>query len=162
MYNPNLRTVFDLEERKKRNKIVEIGVGRPVFHFNNRLCYQKIIDFLQSAKYQEEINEYFVNPNNNGFEVSCKIHELGVKIHKYSWRGTAIYFNFEDFYHSDNLSDKRSLLRYDVFYKEAPFKNVSIFDGKDACSKDTWEQTEIPAKGDLIHGWRRSYIASLK
>ena len=55
-------------------------------------------------------------------QVSCKINNLDVSVTVYSRKGKRINFDFDDFYHSENLTDKRSLLRYDVFYKEAPFK----------------------------------------
>ena len=87
------------------------------------MCYQKILDFLSLADYpMDEINEYEVNTVNNGNEVSCKINNLDVNVQSYFRSGKGILFQFDDFHQSENLTDKRSLLRYDAFYKEAPSK----------------------------------------
>ena len=53
----------------------------------------------------------------NLFQVSCKINQLDVKITQIG--SGIVFFKFDDFYASDNLTDKRSLLRYDASYKEA-------------------------------------------
>ena len=93
-----------------------------------------------------------------------------------------VSLSIENFYNSTNLVDKRSLLHYEIFYKAAPsrkspvgyrfiwdmagpeghrlitcsifrqFRNVSMFDGKDACSKDIWDLKVLgagPRDGNL-------------
>ena len=58
-------------------------------------------------------------------QVSCKINTLDVQVVKYYKSGKTVIFEFDDFYLSDSIIDKRSLLRYDAFFKEAPFKLVT-------------------------------------
>ena len=41
-------------------------------------------------------------------------------------------------------------------------RNVSIFDGQDACSKGTWEKIEIPATDPDKPPKRSSYLPNLK
>lgn len=36
----------------------------------------------------------------------------------------------------DQVTDYRTLLGYNIFYREAPEKNVSLFSGRDACGGD--------------------------
>lgn len=36
------------------------------------------------------------------------------------------------------LNDDRSLLNYVVYYIAAPFKNVTLWDGRNACGNDDW------------------------
>lgn len=38
-----------------------------------------------------------------------------------------------------NHYDTRTLLGYVVYYLEAPYKNVSLYDGRDACGGDGYE-----------------------
>lgn len=39
-----------------------------------------------------------------------------------------------------NHYDTRTLLGYVVYYLEAPYKNVSLYDGRDACGGDGYEK----------------------
>ncbi|CAG0912351.1 unnamed protein product [Notodromas monacha] len=42
-----------------------------------------------------------------------------------------------------DLADHRSLLHYVLSYREAP-TNVSIYDGRDACTADPWKYLDVP------------------
>ena len=39
--------------------------------------------------------------------------------------------------------DERSLLGYVLYYMVAPFQNVSLYDGRDACGGDGWKVDDV-------------------
>ncbi len=49
-----------------------------------------------------------------------------------------------------NLDDERSLLNYAVYYIEAPHKNVTIWDGRNACGNDDWNVEDVNMNTEQI------------
>jgi insulin receptor len=41
--------------------------------------------------------------------------------------------------------DQRTLLGYVVYYIEAPYQNLTLYDGRDACGGDGWYVEDMPA-----------------
>lgn len=41
------------------------------------------------------------------------------------------------------MDDERSLIGYVVHHKQAPFKNVSLYEGRDACGFDDWKDDDV-------------------
>ena len=102
-----------------------------------------------------------VSPHSNGDKVACEVQELNVQIWR---RGTEMVgIRFQNF--KDKMDDQRSLLGYLIYYKESydlfpvclsihfhipfpfrsPYKNISIYDGRDACSTNFWKVDDYEA-----------------
>ena len=46
--------------------------------------------------------------------------------------------------------DSRELLGYVIYYTEAPTKNITLFDGRDACGNDGWIVDDVPVSQDSV------------
>lgn len=49
------------------------------------------------------------------------------------------------------MDDPRKLLGYEVYTIEAPYKNVTLYDGRDACGGDGWRVDDVSVSEDRIH-----------
>ena len=53
------------------------------------------------------------------------------------------------------MPDPRSLLGYVLYYRESPAQNLSKYEGREACSGDTWQQIDLPPHDegdrDILH-----------
>lgn len=52
-------------------------------------------------------------------------------------RGAVIEFDAMEY------EDERSLLGYTLYSMPAPYKNITLFDGRDACGNDGWKPDDI-------------------
>ncbi|XP_055851145.1 insulin-like receptor [Episyrphus balteatus] len=126
---------FHLEELWPDNHKIAIFKGRLFFHLNPMLCYEKILQLAPSLKSSDKIDIRDASHNSNGERNTCG---SGVKL---------IYPVFEEANataarvkletrHSD---DRYALLGYLYYIKEAPIKNVTMFDGRHGCGRDNWK-----------------------
>ncbi|CAG9855077.1 unnamed protein product [Phyllotreta striolata] len=135
--NQNLQDLWDWT-----NRTIEIDSGRLFFHANPKLCYDKIVKLQQIAKL-DNFTELEVAKNSNGDKVACNIVPLNVTVLKIESQNVTLYW--EAFI----ADDYRKLLAYTISYVEAPYKNVSLYDGIDACGQDKWNIIDLPNREDV-------------
>ncbi|XP_055527832.1 insulin-like receptor isoform X2 [Wyeomyia smithii] len=127
--NQNLQELFD------RN--VTIREGKLFFYNNPMLCVGKIRE-LKAVNPKIEIENEAQLAANNGDRAACEITELDTSLKSVSAE-TAI-IQWAPF---TQLADIRQLLGYVIYYIEAPFQNVTFFDGRDACNTEGWRLDDI-------------------
>lgn len=130
--NQNLQDLFDWSSHKE----FQIDKGRLFFHFNPKLCLDKIEALRKKADLPEpDIME--VASNSNGDKVACSISKLEVNITKRFSRYVELeWAPFE-------MDDPRKLLSYVIYYKETKDRNVNFYDGRDACGQDNWHVDDV-------------------
>ncbi|KAJ8408227.1 hypothetical protein AAFF_G00256410 [Aldrovandia affinis] len=150
--NQNLRQLWDWSKHN-----LTILQGRLVFHYNSKLCMSEIrkMEELTGAILWQELNDIPVKTN--GDQASCENEVL--KFTQIRTLSDKIIIKWEPFW----PQDFRDLLGFMVLYKEAPYKNVTEFDGQDACGSNSWviadvepppratEGKDQPEPGYLIH-----------
>lgn len=117
----------NLQELFQENQDVEIPKGNVFFHFNPKLCFFKIEGL---AKNKSKIENYDTAKLSNGDKTPCNVTLLNVTLSKIF--STAALLSWEPL----KLEDDRSLLGYAVYYTPAKYKNVTLWDGRDACGND--------------------------
>lgn len=123
--NQNLQDLWDWEKHGR----IKILHGKLFFHFNPKLCIDKI-EPLRSMTVETEFSDLEVARNSNGDKIACNVTLLNVTIVNIIQTGVLI--RWDPFVHDD----ARSLLGYVVYSIEAPFQNVTLYEGRDACGGD--------------------------
>ncbi|KAK2579468.1 hypothetical protein KPH14_010782 [Odynerus spinipes] len=136
--NQNLQELWDWNIHPKIDILSSEGPAKIFFHFNPKLCYNKI-EMLKVKAGLEHFTELEVAPNSNGDKVACNVTELKTVVTKTT--SDAALIEWEEFIHHD----PRSLLGYVVYFIEAPYKNVTMYDGRDACGGDGWRVDDVSA-----------------
>ncbi|XP_076235899.1 insulin-like receptor-like [Calliopsis andreniformis] len=138
MDNQNLQELWDWSWHKDI-KILSKGVepGKIFFHLNPKLCLYKI-ETLREKAGLAPFTHYEVAPNSNGDKMACNVTELWTSVGYMAPWGAVI--EWEPFVHHD----PRSLLGYVVYFIEAPNKNLTMYDGRDACGGDRWKVEDVP------------------
>ncbi|XP_058466137.1 insulin-like receptor isoform X2 [Malaya genurostris] len=127
--NQNLQELFD------RN--VTIGEGKLFFYNNPMLCVGKIRE-LKAVNPKIEIENEAQLAANNGDRAACEITELDTSL-----KSVAAETAIVQWAPFTQLADIRQLLGYVIYYIEAPFQNVTFFDGRDACNTEGWRLDDI-------------------
>ena len=120
MDNQNLQDLFDHD--------VKITSGTLSFHYNPLLCFEKIEKLKNFTKLSIENEEQA--KNSNGDRTACDVSQLSVEVTKILSEVAILKWK------ALQLDDLRKLLGYVVYYIKAPYKNVTLFDGRDACGGD--------------------------
>lgn len=131
--NQNLQELF--------TQNVTVKKGRLFFHFNPKLCMGTIEAFRHNVVELSNITKLpgdEVAPNSNGDKIACNVTELQCKVVK--------KHHFMVVIELDPLSyeDERQLLGYLLYYMPAPYQNVTMFEGRDACGGDGWQVDDVP------------------
>ncbi|KAJ8373287.1 hypothetical protein AAFF_G00266430 [Aldrovandia affinis] len=125
------------------------------FHHNSKLCVSQIRRMEDVTGTKDRKNE--IAPKTNGDQASCENQVLNFT--QVRTLSDKIIIKWEPFW----PQDFRDLLGFMVLYKEAPYRNVTEFDGQDACGSNSWviADVEPPARasegkeqqepGHLIH-----------
>lgn len=140
--NQNLQELWDWETHPNLTILSSAGPAKLFFHFNPKLCLQKI-EMLRDKAKLEDFNDHDVASSSNGDKVACNVTQLKTKVIKKTSRGAII--EWEAYTHHDT----RSLLGYVVYFIEAPHRNVTMYDGRDACGGDGWRVEDISADSVL-------------
>nr|ANZ55075.1 insulin receptor 1b [Pyrrhocoris apterus]QIS94310.1 insulin receptor 1b [Pyrrhocoris apterus] len=144
--NQNLVELWDWSKVKK----IHIGNGKLFFHFNSKLCLSKI-EKLREVAGLSYYTEQEVASYSNGDKIACNVKTLNATVS--SKNSYAALIKWSEFKHYDS----RTLLGYVVYSIEAPFKNITIYDKRDACGGDGWRADDISVSdgfsndGELIH-----------
>ncbi|GAB6018965.1 hypothetical protein CHUAL_000605 [Chamberlinius hualienensis] len=130
----------NLEDLWHDNSSLKIASGKVFFHYNPKLCLDKIYSFVNTSKPQAS-DEKDISVQSNGNRASCVVSTLNITIIRVDAEMAIIeWTNFLTM-----IDDQRSLLGYLLSYREAPHQNLSIFDDQDACSTDSWKIIDVPA-----------------
>lgn len=122
MDNQNLQYLF--------NGSVTIDQGQIAFHYNPKLCLSIIEEFKKSLDPKIKYDSEESIRNSNGDKIACNLTTLNAWANSITHQFALI--KWEPF----ELDDFRSLLGYVIFYIEAPYRNVTLYDGRDACGGD--------------------------
>jgi len=142
--NENLQKLF---EEKKNITIT----GKAFIHYNPQLCRKEITKLVSRSgiKTGYEYHKLDISDTTNGDKAVCSEQELYIyDQHLPSFGGTAIliihFENFEKSLASKSNQDVRSLLGYNIYYREITeeqfaHKNLTKYEGREACGGETWE-----------------------
>ncbi|XP_037048445.1 insulin-like receptor [Bradysia coprophila] len=131
MDNPNLESIFDHP--------VAIERGKLFFHFNPKLCYQTIQNIKKDVTDLSDVQNFAIEDvsiNSNGDKVACSLTTLISRLVVVMPMGVIVEVE------SKQYDDYRVLLGYDLYFKPAPYKNVTMFDSRAACGDDGWQEEE--------------------
>ncbi|XP_018583701.2 insulin receptor-like isoform X2 [Scleropages formosus] len=150
--NQNLRQLWDWSKHS-----LKILRGRMFFHYNSKLCMSEIRKMEEVTGTKDRQLKTDIALKTNGDQASCENKIL--KFTQIRVSHDKIIIKWEPFW----PNDFRDLLGFVVLYKEAPYKNVTEFDGQDACGSNSWiiadvdppprasEGKEQQEPGHLIH-----------
>lgn len=122
--NQNLQDLWD------DNHTLIIEKGKLFFHFNPKLCYYKIERLKSMITDEVEFIDEDVARTSNGDKIACNVTVLNVSVSFTTASAAVIKWEPLPF------EDDRNLLGYIVYYIAAPYANVSLYDGRDACGGD--------------------------
>lgn len=138
--NQNLQELWNWTSHPKFKIGSKNNQPKVSFHFNPKLCLHTIEQLRQKTGIAE-FTDIEVSSESNGDKVACNVTELRTVISSISSKGCMI--RWEPFRHHD----PRSLLGYVVYSIEAPNKNISLYDSRDACGGDGWRVDDVAASG---------------
>nr|XP_023021383.1 insulin-like receptor [Leptinotarsa decemlineata] len=130
--NQNLQELWDW-----RNRTLTIDRGTLYFHFNPKLCLNKI-EKLAEITGIKNFTELEVASNSNGDKTACNITPLKVNVTNIT--NKSVTLKWKPFH----MDDQRKLLAYIIYIREAPYRNVTLYDGRDACGLDDWRVVDVP------------------
>uniref|UniRef100_A0A8C3HKK0 Tyrosine-protein kinase receptor n=1 Tax=Chrysemys picta bellii TaxID=8478 RepID=A0A8C3HKK0_CHRPI len=130
--NQNLRQLWDWSKHN-----LSIARGKLFFHYNPKLCLSEIhkMEEISGTKGRQERND--IAQKTNGDQASCE-NEL-LKFSSIRTSHDKILLKWEPYW----PPDFRDLLGFMLFYKEAPYQNVTEFDGQDACGSNSWTVVDV-------------------
>ncbi|XP_041035673.1 insulin-like growth factor 1 receptor [Carcharodon carcharias] len=130
--NQNLQQLWNWNHHK-----LSIPAGRMYFAFNPKLCLSEIYKMEEITGTKGRQNKAEINPRTNGDRVSCKSYVLRfVSNTTYTDRILLKWERYEP-------QDYRDLLSFIVYYKDAPFQNVTEDIGQDACVSNSWTMVDV-------------------
>uniref|UniRef100_A0A4X2JTI9 Tyrosine-protein kinase receptor n=1 Tax=Vombatus ursinus TaxID=29139 RepID=A0A4X2JTI9_VOMUR len=130
--NQNLRQLWDWSKHN-----LTIATGKLFFHYNPKLCLSEIhkMEEVSGTKGRQERNDIALKTN--GDQASCE-NEL-LRFSSIRTSHDKILLRWEPYW----PPDFRDLLGFMLFYKEAPYQNVTEFDGQDACGSNSWTVVDV-------------------
>ncbi|XP_070619089.1 insulin-like growth factor 1 receptor isoform X3 [Erythrolamprus reginae] len=130
--NQNLQQLWDWSHHN-----LTIKEGKMYFAFNPKLCVSEIYQMEEVTGTKDRQSKGDVNPRNNGEKASCESHIL--KFVSNTTMKNRIKLTWEQY----RPKDYRDLISFTVYYKEAAFKNVTEYDGQDACGSNSWNMVDV-------------------
>ncbi|KAG9266987.1 insulin-like growth factor 1 receptor [Astyanax mexicanus] len=128
--NQHLQFLWDWSQHN-----LTIGTGKLFFRFNHKLCMSEIRKMWMKTGIKEKfVEEDF---RNNGDRASCESKIL--KFINNSTGSNIITLTWERY----RPPDYRDLVSFVVYYKEAPFQNITEFDGQDGCGSNSWMTVDV-------------------
>uniref|UniRef100_A0AAY4BLE4 Tyrosine-protein kinase receptor n=1 Tax=Denticeps clupeoides TaxID=299321 RepID=A0AAY4BLE4_9TELE len=133
--NQNLQSLWDWNQHN-----LTIKAGKLFFRMNPKLCMSEIRKMWEKTSIKEKIEEDDIRKN--GERASCETYILQFKSNNtMSNRIKLIWERYRP-------PDYRDLLSFTVYYKEAPFQNITEFDGQDGCGSDSWHMVDVDPPKD--------------
>ncbi|KAG9332232.1 hypothetical protein JZ751_015523 [Albula glossodonta] len=130
--NQNLRQLWDWDKHN-----LTILQGRLFFHYNSKLCMSQIRRMAEVTGTKNRQTNYDIAIKTNGDQASCENQVLKFRLIRTT--SDKIIIKWEPFW----PPDFRDLLGFMVLYKEAPYRNVTEFDGQDACGSNSWVIADV-------------------
>ncbi|KAM6962724.1 insulin receptor b [Aplochiton taeniatus] len=129
--NQNLQQLWDWSKHN-----LTLANGRMFFLFNSKLCMAEIrrMEEVTGTKHLHSSTDISVR---NGDQASCENQPLNFTLIR--TLHDKIMIKWEPFW----PNDYRDLLGFMVLYKEAPYRNVTEFDGQDACGSNSWVIADV-------------------
>ncbi|GCC16461.1 hypothetical protein chiPu_0021377 [Chiloscyllium punctatum] len=130
--NQNLQQLWDWSRHN-----LTIKQGKIYFAFNPKLCVSEIYRMVEVAGVKGRQGSADMEQRTNGDRASCESHIL-----KFTANSTAknrILLKWERY----RPPDYRDLISFIVYYKEAPFQNLTEYDGQDACGSNSWSMVDV-------------------
>lgn len=120
---------------------IEILNGKLFFHFNPKLCFNKIVELAENSGKDVNVSAIIENYDtaklSNGDKTPCNVTLLNVTVKNTYTQAVLLVWD------PLPLEDERSLLNYVVFYITAQHRNVTLWDGRDACGNDGWSVEDV-------------------
>ncbi|XP_035252278.1 insulin-like growth factor 1a receptor isoform X2 [Anguilla anguilla] len=133
--NQNLQFLWDWTQHN-----LTIDAGKLFFRFNPKLCISEIRTMWEKTGITEKFPEQEFR--HNGDRASCESHTLKFKSN--STMSNRIKLTWERY----RPPDYRDLISFIVYYKEAPFQNITEFDGQDGCGSNSWNMVDVDLPQD--------------
>ncbi|XP_036409651.1 insulin receptor-like [Megalops cyprinoides] len=130
--NQNLRQLWDWSKHN-----LTILQGRMFFHYNSKLCISEIRKMEEVTGTKDRQTKNDIASKTNGDQASCENQVL--KFKQIRTLSDKIIIKWEPFW----PPDFRDLLGFMVLYKEAPYRNVTEYDGLDACGSNSWVIADV-------------------
>uniref|UniRef100_A0AC35G3P7 Fibronectin type-III domain-containing protein n=1 Tax=Panagrolaimus sp. PS1159 TaxID=55785 RepID=A0AC35G3P7_9BILA len=133
----NLRQLFSPEVEKK----LKIKNGLVSFQNNNKLCYNRIMEFVSNIELDQNVTENDISKYSNGEKAICEEVPLHIKI------GYIAYFGFRIEWKKFDATDMdhRKFLGYLVYHKKVDKidSKLQIDDDRSECG-DSWKKEFLP------------------
>ncbi|XP_058607115.1 insulin-like growth factor 1a receptor isoform X2 [Onychostoma macrolepis] len=133
--NQNLQYLWDWSQHN-----LTIRTGKLFFRFNPKLCMSEIQKMWEKTGVKEKMEED--DARSNGERASCESYILKFKSNH--TQSTRIMLTWERY----RPPDYRDLISFIVYYKEAPFQNITEFDGQDGCGSNSWNMVDVDLHQD--------------
>ncbi|XP_076011611.1 insulin-like growth factor 1b receptor [Genypterus blacodes] len=133
--NQQLQYLWDWKQHN-----LTIKTGKLFFRANPKLCISEISKMWGKTSIQGHFDKN--DFPNNGDRASCESTILKFKSN--STRSTRIKLTWQRY----RLDDYRDLISFIVYYKEAPFQNITEFEGQDGCGSNSWNMVDVELTQD--------------
>ncbi|KAM3870609.1 insulin-like growth factor 1a receptor [Diretmus argenteus] len=133
--NQHLQYLWDWTQHN-----LTIRAGRLFFRSNPKLCMSEIHKMWEKTGISGKPEEG--DFRNNGDRASCEGYILKFKSN--STTSNLIKLTWERY----RPPDYRDLISFIVYYKEAPFQNITEFDGQDGCGSNSWNMVDVDLPQD--------------
>ncbi|KAK3762671.1 hypothetical protein RRG08_059018 [Elysia crispata] len=137
MDNKNLEELFEEQQLQKMEIYGNVSIVG-----NMRLCRVKIDHFMNSTGVPGQSDDLF---KSNGQKLPCKDVELELHVESIFSDRVTLTFN------NHNPVDSRGVLHYSVHYKEVTEPVKDIYEGRDACSENSWQTKKIDVDRDISY-----------
>uniref|UniRef100_A0A8C5Q2V6 Tyrosine-protein kinase receptor n=1 Tax=Leptobrachium leishanense TaxID=445787 RepID=A0A8C5Q2V6_9ANUR len=130
--NPNLRQLWDWNKHN-----LTITHGKLFFHYNPRLCISEIhrMEEISGTKGRQEKTD--IATKTNGDQASCEEDKL--QFNHIVLGSDKVVIKWNAYW----PPDYRDLLGFMLHYREAPNRDVTEFDGQDACGSNSWIVVDV-------------------
>ncbi|XP_044227253.1 insulin-like growth factor 1 receptor isoform X2 [Thunnus albacares] len=133
--NQQLQYLWDWKQHN-----LTIKAGKLFFRANPKLCTSEIRKMWEKTGIQGRFDES--DFRNNGDRASCESTILKFKSNSTS--STRIKLTWQRY----RPPDYRDLISFIVYYKEAPYQNITEFEGQDGCGSNSWNMVDVELRQD--------------
>ncbi|XP_019935649.1 insulin-like growth factor 1 receptor [Paralichthys olivaceus] len=133
--NQQLQYLWDWKQHN-----LTIKTGKLFFRANPKLCRSEIRNMWDKTGIQGRFDEG--DFRYNGDRASCESTILNFKSNTTS--STRIKLTWQRY----RPPDYRDLISFIVYYKEAPFQNITEFEGQDGCGSNSWNMVDVELRLD--------------
>ncbi|XP_061525812.1 insulin-like growth factor 1b receptor [Phycodurus eques] len=133
--NQQLQYLWDWKQHN-----LTIRSGKLFFRANPKLCVSEIQKMWEQTGIPGRFDES--DFRNNGDRASCESTILQFKSNTTS--STRIKLTWQRY----RPRDYRDLISFIVYYKEAPYQNITEFEGQDGCGSNSWNMVDVELHQD--------------